>query len=68
MIRLYGRLFILGLLVFTTLLLLIHAQSYDDHELRELLMPEGCSSPCFMGIKAGVTTVENAVKNLEASG
>ena len=55
-------------MIFMGLMLLSRAQPYDDHELRHLLLSEGCSSPCFMGIKAGVTTVENAVKNLEASG
>ncbi len=46
-------------------LLLIRAQPYDDHELRALLMPEGCEMPCFMGIRPGVTTVDEAVKILE---
>lgn len=66
MSRLYGRLLILCLLVFSALLLLIHAQSYDDHELRDLLMPEGCSAPCFMKIKPGMTRADEAVRLLKA--
>lgn len=66
MSRLYGRLLILYLLVFTALLLLIHAQPYDDHELRDLLMPEGCPVPCFMGIRPGVTRADEAVRLLKA--
>ncbi|MEP6988387.1 MAG: hypothetical protein ABI970_22475, partial [Chloroflexota bacterium] len=66
--RLYFRLILLPLLIFTVALLLIHAQPYDDHELRNaLLPPDGCAS-CFMGIRPGVTKVEEAIKILEASG
>lgn len=39
--------------------LLIRAQPYDDSGLRDFLTPpEGCPAPCFMGIRPGVTTVE----------
>jgi hypothetical protein len=54
-------------MIFTFALLLIHAQPYDDHELRELLLPEGCPMPCFMGIRPGVTTGDEALKLLRAS-
>jgi hypothetical protein len=53
------------ILLFTAALAVIRAQPYDDHELRELLLPAGCPAPCFMGIRPGVTTVEEAVKILE---
>ena len=37
-------------------------------ELRGLLTPpRGCSSPCFMGIQPGVTTVDEALSRLQAS-
>ncbi len=63
----YLRLLMLPLLIFTAALLLIHAQPYDDRDLRELLLPEGCPAPCFMGIRPGVTTVDDAVMLLEAN-
>jgi hypothetical protein len=45
----------------------IRAQPYDDSELRAFLTPpEGCPAPCFMGIRPGVTTIEEAVAILEA--
>jgi hypothetical protein len=67
MSRLYLRLLILPLLIFTATLLLIRAQPYDDHDLRQLLLPEGCPAPCFMGIRPGVTTVVEMIEFLEAS-
>lgn len=66
--RFYLRLTLIPIALFTALLLIIHAQPYDDHELRELLFPEGCPAPCFMGIRPGVTTMEEARTRLEASG
>lgn len=56
------------IILLSGIMLVIHAQPYDDHELRALLMPEGCEMPCFMGIRPGVTTVDEAVKILENSG
>jgi hypothetical protein len=41
----------------------IRAQPYDDSELRTLL---NCPTPCFIGIRPGVTTVQAAVQILEA--
>ena len=42
-------------------ILLIRAQPYDDPELRVFLpAPEACPTPCFMGIRPGVTTVGDA--------
>ncbi|MBA3869063.1 MAG: hypothetical protein H0X30_07910 [Anaerolineae bacterium] len=65
----YLRLSLILLLIFTAALLLIHTQPYDDHELRQFLLPTaGCPAPCFMGIRPGVTKVEEAIKILEASG
>ncbi len=64
--RFYLRLMLLGVVVFSATLLVIRAQPYDDHELRELLFPEGCPAPCFMGIRPGVTADE-VVKLLEAN-
>lgn len=41
--------------------LLIRAQPYDDTALRTLLFPPDCSLPCFLGIRPGITTAEEAV-------
>ncbi|MEP6988427.1 MAG: hypothetical protein ABI970_22685 [Chloroflexota bacterium] len=68
MSRLFLRLTLFLLLIFTAALLLIHAQPYNDHELRAVLLPEGCPAPCFMGIRPGVTTVDEAMKLLAANG
>jgi hypothetical protein len=68
MSRFYLRLILIPIVLFALVLLIIHTQPYDDHELRELLLPEGCPAPCFMGIRPGVTTMDEAVKILEASG
>lgn len=67
MIRFYLRLGLILLSLLTGMLLLIHAQPYDDHELRALLLPEDCPIPCFMGIRPGETTREEAIRLLKAS-
>src|SRR5215468_1742980 len=68
MLRFYTRLMVILLVLFATVPILAHAQPYDDHDLRKLLLPEGCPAPCFMGIRPGVTTTDEAVKLLEKSG
>ncbi len=46
--------------------LLIRAQPYDDGGLRAFLTPpEDCPAPCFMGIRPGVTTTEEALEILK---
>lgn len=65
--RFYLRLMLLSVVVFSATLLVIRAIPYDDHELRELLLPEGCPAPCFLGIRPGMTTADEAVKLLEAN-
>lgn len=66
--RLYLRLALLPIVLLTVVLLVIRAQPYDDHELRELLLPSDCVMPCFMGIRPGITTRDEAMKLLAASG
>lgn len=66
--RFYLRITLLPILLLTAVLLVIRSQPYDDSELRELLLPTNCPAPCFMGIQPGVTTVDEAVAILEASG
>jgi hypothetical protein len=50
---------------FTAAVLLIRAQPYHDNNLRTLLIPERCLAPCFMGIRPGITTVDDAISILE---
>jgi hypothetical protein len=49
-------------LLFTVCIGLIHAQPYDDTDLRTFLMPSGdCVMPCFMGIRPGITRIDDAL-------
>jgi hypothetical protein len=41
-------------------------QPYDDGGLREVLFTENCAPPCFLGIRPGVTTVDEAFALLQA--
>jgi hypothetical protein len=68
MARFYLRLSLLPVVLFTMALLLIHIQPNEDSELRHVLLPEGCPAPCFMGIRPGVTTGEEAIQLLQKSG
>jgi hypothetical protein len=46
----------------------IRAQPYDDHNLRALLAaPDGCTAPCWQGIRPGVTTGTEASRLLETN-
>lgn len=65
MSRFYLILTLIPTILFTAVLLAIRAQPYDDHQLRALLLPDGCAAPCFMGIRPGITTVEQALALLE---
>jgi hypothetical protein len=41
-------------------------QPYNDHALRDLLTPpDSCPMPCFMGIRPGMTTAEEAATILQ---
>ncbi len=53
------------LIIFTGMVLFIQARPYDDSQLRELLMPDDCDAPCFMGIRPGVTTADAALEILK---
>jgi len=66
MMPLFSRLFVkLGgamLAVFAAAIILIHAQPYDDSELRAFLAPpDGCPAPCWQGIRPGFTTSGEAL-------
>ena len=66
MIRYLTRWTVLLTLLFLLPVALIRAQPYDDSDLRAFLEPpEGCPAPCFMGIRPGVTTADEAIAILE---
>lgn len=70
MTRFFIRLMILWVVLFSGVLLLIHALPYDDYQARvlhDLLSPEGCPAPCFMGIRPGITTSKEAISLLKAN-
>jgi hypothetical protein len=68
MSRMYFLLTAPVLLILILVMVLIRAQPYDDYDLRTVLLPTNCTMPCFMGIRPGVTTMEEAVQLLRASG
>jgi hypothetical protein len=65
MLRLLLRLSLPLTLLFTAALSIICAQPYDNHELRAVLLPEGCPAPCFMGIRPGTMDINEAVQMLK---
>ncbi len=67
MTYLHLRLALIPLVLFTLVLLLIRLQPYDDRDLRQLLLPDGCPMPCSMGIRPGVTTMDEAFGILKAN-
>lgn len=57
---------LLLLALFTFFISLIHAQPYNDKEVRALLSSgPDCPMPCFMGIRPGVTTCDQAIDILK---
>ncbi len=64
MTRFYLRFILIPVSIFTALLLLVHTQPYDDHNLKTWVMPDDCSAPCIMGIQPGITTMLEAVQIL----
>jgi hypothetical protein len=68
MTRLLLRLSLPFTLGFAVVLLLIHAQPYDDSQLRSFLTPPtNCPIPCFMGIRTGVTRVSAGESYLQGN-
>lgn len=56
-----GRLTLLLVGLFALPVLLIRAQPYNMQEVQSLLAPPpDCPAPCFMGIRPGVTTIDEA--------
>lgn len=67
MLRFYLRLIVTIALLTTTALMFIHAQPYDDQQIRNLLLPDDCPSSCFMGIRPSITSQAEATRLLNAS-
>ncbi len=61
---LYLRLAVPFFILFALPAVLIRAQPYNDPDLSRLLGSPDCQTPCFMGIRPGVTTVMEAVQIL----
>lgn len=53
-------------LLFTISILFMHDQPMHDQTIRALLIPSDCLSPCFMGIRPGITRMTEAHDLLEA--
>ena len=61
------RLALFGVVLCSVVLVLIRAHPYDDREVRKLLLSDDCTSPCFLGIRPGVTTLHEAINLLRIS-
>lgn len=60
--RIIFKLMLALLISLMTAVALVRAIPYEDVGLQAILTPpEGCESPCFMGIRPGVTTIDEAV-------
>jgi hypothetical protein len=51
--------------LFSLMVALPRTRPYDDSALRAFLMLPNCPLPCFMGIRPGVTTVDEAITILQ---
>ncbi|MBI1278945.1 MAG: hypothetical protein GC179_12525 [Anaerolineaceae bacterium] len=65
--RFYLSLVLIPLAIFTASLMLIRTLPNDAYEIRQLLLPEGCPNPCLMGIRPGITTMDEAAEILQAN-
>lgn len=61
MTRALLRLSLGWLVVLTMISVLIQTRPYDNPLLSELLTPPDCLAPCFMGIRPGVTTLDETM-------
>lgn len=67
MLTLLLRMSLLLTLLAALPIFIIRARPYEDSELFALLTPpEGCAMPCFMGVRPGVTSVEEAMQILQS--
>jgi hypothetical protein len=68
MYRLIFRLAPLPLFFLSATLFFIRVQPYDGRAVRTFLLSDECSTPCFMGIRPGVTTPQEALRQLRSTG
>jgi hypothetical protein len=61
MLRFYVRLVIAPVLLLASIMGLIRTQPYDERKPIAVLVPVTCRTPCFMGIRPGVTTIDQAI-------
>jgi hypothetical protein len=54
------------LVIFIATLLVFHVQPYD-RDIKDILLPDDCPLPCFMGIRPGITRQTQAIDILKAS-
>src|SRR3954453_3397084 len=59
------RLALISVLLMAVTVTLIHSQPFEDKGFHADIFGDQCSSACFMGIQAGVTTTEQARDLLE---
>ncbi len=64
MTHFWRRLAMMIVINLTAMTTLIQAVPYDNDLLGELLAPPDCSAPCFMGIRPGVTTLDETMRIL----
>jgi hypothetical protein len=67
MYRLTLRLTLLPLFFLSAALFFIRAQPYDGRAVRTFLLSDDCTTPCFMGIRPGVTTPQQALRQLRST-
>jgi hypothetical protein len=68
MAGLFAKLAFMLSCAFGVVVLLIRAQPYNDLELHNFLTPpEGCEAPCFLGIRPGISSFDEAVEILRVS-
>jgi len=65
MVRLFVPTVLLLTLLFAAIIALIYIQPRGDSALQSLLFSGDCALPCFMGIRPGITTTQEAFQRLE---
>lgn len=54
--------------LFLAVIVFMRVQPVDLSDLRGLLVPPDCPAPCFMGIRPGVTTMDESLALLQGNG
>ncbi len=62
----FARLLVSVFMIMLIIVVLMRAVLYDDGGLPDLLFPSECEMPCFLGIRPGVTTRDEAIAILES--